>query len=163
MDNPKLTCRIAGLKKRSPSRIILDNKLRIPIKSTLVKDAWKHDTIIFYNKFNKRKIKLLEKLRLRTFKICHDENGNLDLRESLTRAKLLGFSRIFLETGITLTKSFLSKNLIDDFELFVSNERLKKKGRKNFKKYLKYFFKGKKKKTKKINLFGDKLISYELK
>ena len=163
MDNPKLTCRIAGLKNRSPSRIILDNKLKISTNLTIVKDAWKHDTIIFYNKFNKKKIRLLEKLKLRTFKICLDENDNLDLSESLARAKQLGFSRILLESGITLTKSFLIKNLIDDFELFISRKSLKKKGKKNIKKNFKHFFKGKKEKTKKINLCGDKLISYELK
>ena len=30
-DNPRLTCRIYGLKKRSPARIIFDNRLKTPI------------------------------------------------------------------------------------------------------------------------------------
>ena len=32
-DNPRVTCRVDGLKNRSPSRIILDTKLNIPISS----------------------------------------------------------------------------------------------------------------------------------
>ena len=48
-DNSKLTCRIEGLKNRSPSRIILDNKLKIPLKSKIIKEANKYPTIIFYN------------------------------------------------------------------------------------------------------------------
>ena len=38
-----------------------------------------------------------------------------------------GFSRIFLESGLKLTTSFLEKNLVDDFSLFISNKELKDK------------------------------------
>ena len=38
-DNSKLTCRIDGLEDRSPSRIILDNRLKMPIDSNIIKDA----------------------------------------------------------------------------------------------------------------------------
>ena len=54
-DNPRLTCRIDGINDRSPSRIILDNKLRIPINSRIIKEAFVHPTIIFYNKSKKKK------------------------------------------------------------------------------------------------------------
>ncbi len=134
MDNPSLTCRIEGLRARSPTRIVLDKKLRIPIHSTIINDSHKNKTIIFYNKNNKKKIKVLKKLKLKMFRIRLDENGNLDLREALMKAKKLGLSRVFLETGLTLTLSFLKKNLIDDFELFVSGKKLGKKGKKNIKK-----------------------------
>ena len=53
-DNPLLTCRINGLEKRSPSRIILDRKLRIPINSKIIKKDGIYSTIIFHNKVNKR-------------------------------------------------------------------------------------------------------------
>ena len=55
-DNPEFTCRIPGLEDSSPSLIILDKNLRIPIKSKIIKLAKKRETIIFYNKINKRKI-----------------------------------------------------------------------------------------------------------
>ena len=55
-DNPRLTCRIDGLNHSSPSRIILDNKLKTNINSKIIKEANKYRTMIFYNKINKKKL-----------------------------------------------------------------------------------------------------------
>ena len=162
-DNPRLTCRIDGLKDRSPSRIILDNKLRISINSKIIKESANHCTIIFYNKINKKKIELYRKLRIRIIKISMDDDGNLDLRKSLIKAKELGFSRIFLESGIKLTTNFINKNLVNDFKLFMSNRNVGKNGNGNIKKFLISFLRNKKGEIEKANLTGEKLISYKLK
>ena len=162
-DNSRLTCRINGLIDRSPSRIILDNKLKIRINSKIIKEANIYRTIIFYNKINRKKIILLKKLRIKTYKIPLDNNGNLDLKESLIKAKKLGFSRIFVETGTKLTTNFLNKKLVDDFKLFISDKNLKRNGSGNIKKYLELTLKNKKKIIEKVNLSGDKLISYKIK
>ena len=74
-------------------------------------EANNYSTIIFHNKINKKKIKLLKKLKIKTCKISLDVDGKLDLKESLIKAKKMGFSRIFLETGKKLTTSFLNKKL----------------------------------------------------
>ena len=162
-DNPRLTCRIDGLNRRSPARIVLDNKLKININSKIIKEANKYHTIIFYNKINKKKIISLKKLKIRTYKIPLDNNGHLDLKASLIKAKEIGFSRIFLETGAILTTSFFNKKLIDDFKLFISSKKLGKNGNGSIKKYFSTFFKNKKKIVEKVNLSGDKLISYKIK
>ena len=162
-DNPRLTCRIDGLENRTPSRIILDNKLQMPITSKVAKDGKNYETIIFYNQSNKKQIKLLKKLKIDTYKIDLDEDGNLDLKKTLIKAKNLGFSRIILESGIKLSRNFLKRNLVDDLKLFISNKKLGKNGNGSFKKYLVSFLKNKKVATEKVNLFGEKLISYKLK
>jgi len=162
-DNPRLTCRINGLETTSPSRIILDKKLNISIYSKIFKEANIYKTIVFYNKFNKNKIKLLKKKNIKSFQIPLDSSGNLDLKKCLLKSKKLGFSRIFLECGLKLNKSFLDKNLVDVFKLFVSNKNLKINGKANAKKYISAYFKNKNKKIEKVNLLGDKLISYILK
>ena len=72
-DNPLLSCRVAGLEKRSPSKIVLDNKLRIPINSRIIKDNSKYNTIIFYNKINRKKIKSLNNLGIKLYKIPLDK------------------------------------------------------------------------------------------
>ena len=161
-DNPRLTCRINGLENRSPSRIILDNKLKIQIKSKIIRESTNYRTIIFYNKINKKKIKLLKKLGIKIYKIPLDNEGNLDLKKSLIKAKKLGFSRIFLEAGIKLTTSFLSKKLVDDFHLFISNKNIGKNGGESIKKYFSSFLKNKKKIIEKVNLYGEKLVTYRL-
>ena len=79
------------------------------------------------------------------------------------KIKLLGFSRIFLESGLNLTTSFLNKDLVDDFYLFISNKNLGKNGNNSFKRNMKLLLKNRKFTTEKVNLFGDKLISYRIK
>ena len=75
----------------------------------------------------------------------------------------MGFTRILLESGSTLTINFLKKNLVDDFKLFVSKNELGSEGKDNIKKNLKILLKNKINKIEEINLFGDKLITYKLK
>ena len=162
-DNSSLTCRIKGLESRSPSRIILDKNLKIPLDSKILKVVNHNHTIIFYNKFNKKKVKQLKKLKIKLLKLPIDIDGNLDLREALIKAKELGFFRIFLESGMRLTINFLRKNLVDDLNLFVSNKNLGKNGKNNIKKQLKLFLKNKKSINEKVNLFDEKLITYKIK
>ncbi len=163
LDNSSLTCRIAGLKKRSPARIILDAGLKIPLKSNIIKEANKYRTIVFYNKSNKKKINSLKKFKVNAHKISSDKNKNLNLFEVLTKAKKLGYYRILLESGMRLTSNFVSKNLVDDFMLFVSNKKLGINGRGKMKEDLKLLLKKRKFHHEKINLFGDKLLIYRLK
>ena len=54
-------------------------------------------------------------------------------------------------------------NLVDDFYLFVSKNKLGKNGSNNIKKYIKLLFKNKKSMIEKVNLKGEKLILYKLK
>ena len=162
-DNPQLSCRIGGLEDRSPARIILDKELNIPMNSKIVKESNIYSTIIFYNKINKKKLASLKKLKIKTHKIAIDKGGNLDLMKSLIKAKELGFSRIFVEAGTKLSTGFFDKNLIDDFKLFISNNNLGINGSGSINKYFRFFLKNKRKILEKVNLSGDKLISYKIK
>ena len=112
---------------------------------------------------NKKKIKILKKLRIKSFKIPLTAKGNFNLQKVLIKIKNLGFSRIFLESGVKLTTSFLSDNLVDDFKLFISNTKLGKNGDGNIKGYFRRFIGNKKSTTEKINLFGEELKSYKIK
>ena len=162
-DNPRLTCRINGLTNMSPARIIFDNRLKIKINSKIIKESKNHHTIIFYNQINKRKIRLLKKLKIKIYKVPLDTEGNLDLKKSLNKAQELGFSRIFLEAGIKLITNFLNKNLVDDLKLFVSDKKLGGNGSGSIRKLFGSFLRNKKKIIEKVNLSGDKLISYKIK
>jgi len=162
-DNPFLNCRINGLEGTSPARIILDNYLKISLNSNVIKNIHKHKTIIFYNNDDKKKIKLLKKLGAKTYKISVNKNGDLDLKKALIKARQLGFSRIFLESGLKLVTNFLKENLVNDLKIFISNEMLKEDGGGNIKRYFMTLFKKKKYKVEKVNLFGERLISYRIK
>ncbi len=161
-DNPLLTCRISGLENKSPTRIILDKNLRIPIKSKIIKTSTKVKTIIIHNSENTKKMKLLKKSGTKLIKMGLNINKYFDLKEVLFKLKGFGYSRIFLESGIKLMTNFLKEKLVNDFQLFISSKNLKNQGKNNFKQNLRYF-NNKKNTIIKVNLFGDKLISYKLK
>ena len=163
IDNPSLNCRINGLEKTSPSRIILDNHLKIPLKSNIIKNNKISKTIIFYNRANESKIKLFKKRGIKIYKIPVNINGDLDLKKVLLKARKLGFYRIFLESGITLSNSFLKENLVNDLKIFISTNKLNNMGKGSIKKYFKNFLNKKRCNAEKVNLFGDKLITYKIK
>ena len=127
-DNPRLNCRIYGLENNTPSRVILDKELKISLGSKVLKDARKYKTIIFFNRFDDKKIRILKKMNVSTYKIPLDLDGKLNLKKSLIKIKEMGVSRIFLESGIKLAKNFLKNNLVDDLKIFISNKKLGKYG-----------------------------------
>ena len=91
------------------------------------------------------------------------QHDNFDLYQILYKIKLLGFSRILIESGFELTTNFLKKGLIDEFHLFISGKKINKNGIKSFKKSMNSFLKNKSFVKNKINLFDDKFITYQLK
>ena len=162
-DNPHLTCRINGLNDRNPTRIVLDNKLKINLKSNILNDKYKSKTIIFYNKNKSKKIKKIRDKGVKTHYIELDIDGNLDLVKVLKKAKALGFSRVFLEAGLNLSINFFKKNLINDFKIFISNKYLKKSGSNSIKNLYHNFLKDKKFTQERVNLYGEKLLNYKIK
>ena len=163
IDNPYLNCRINGLRKTSPCIIILDKRLETPLNSNVIKNNFKYQTIIFYNKNDKKKIRMLKKRHIKTYKTPLNFDGDFDLKKVLIKVRKLGFSRIFLETGIKLAGNFLKENLVNDFKIFISSNMLNKNGNGNIKKYFNTFLKNKKFIIEKVNLFDDKLITYKIK
>ncbi len=163
IDNPNLDCRINGLEKLSPSRFIIDKNLSIPVRSKIIKSAKKHRTYIIYNRSNKKKISLLKNSNVKMIKMSINELGNFDLRKVLFKIGKLGFSRIFLETGLNLFTNFLKNRLINDLYIFVSNKKIGKNGYNSFKKYMKKNLNNKSKQKQRVNLFGDQMLLYRMK
>jgi len=162
-DNPDLGCRIFGLEYRSPVKIILDQKLRTPINSKIIKLAKKKKIIIFFNKINKNKIKILRKFNIKLIHVSLDESGDFNLRNILAKIKKIGFNRIFIEAGVNLNTKFFMKNLIDDLYLFISKSSIGRNGSLSFKKISDTYLKNKSFVDQKINLYGDKLLLYKIK
>ena len=162
-DNPDLSCRIQGLEKRSPVKIILDQNLRIPTDSKIIKLSKNKKMIIFLNKINKKKIKKLKNFNIELIHQSLNKKGEFDLEKILVKIKKIGFHRVFLEAGINLNNKFFTKNLIDDFYLFKSRFSIGKNGTKSFRNISRMYLKNKRFLYEKINLFGDKLLLYKLK
>ena len=125
-DNPKLDCRLEGLNKFSPKRIILDNYLETNINSHIFKTANKNNTIVFYNNANKQKITLFKKKGIQLIKSNLIKKRYFDLKLVLKKLYKIGIRNILVEGGDSLSASFLKNKLFNEFYLFKSSKNLSK-------------------------------------
>ena len=127
-DNPKLTCRLRNVKKFSPKRIILDNRLESNTKSYIFKTANINNTIIFYNEADKSKILKFKKKKIELIKSKIDSQKRFDISIILKKLYRLGCRNLMVEGGNDLTKDFLNKKIYNNFYLFKSPRILPKYG-----------------------------------
>ena len=125
-DNPRLDCRLEGLNKFSPKRIILDNNLEMNIKSYIFRTANKNNTVIFYNKADKSKTSIFKKQGIKLIKSSLLKNEDFDIKLILKKLYSLGCRNLLVEGGNDLSRSFIKKRLFNNFYLFKSPNSLSK-------------------------------------
>ena len=160
-DNPKLNCRINGLEKFSPTRLIIDKDLKTNMNSYIIRSSIKYNTIIFYNSSNKKKINYLKQKKIKLIFSDLNKYGVMDLKFIFKKIYENGIHNILVECGSELTRSILKKKLFNEFYLFKSNNKIINKDRFDVKiinTNLKKIFKNK----ENINTYLDKdsLIHY---
>jgi diaminohydroxyphosphoribosylaminopyrimidine deaminase/5-amino-6-(5-phosphoribosylamino)uracil reductase len=124
-DNPKLNCRLEGMNKFSPKRIILDRNLETKKNSHIFKTANKNNTIIFYHNA-KTKEKLMFKKKgiiLIKGKLIHD---GFDIKSILKKLYVLGCRNLLVEGGNDLSKHIVKKKLFNEFYLYKCAKNLSK-------------------------------------
>jgi diaminohydroxyphosphoribosylaminopyrimidine deaminase/5-amino-6-(5-phosphoribosylamino)uracil reductase len=125
-DNPKLNCRLEGLNKFSPKRIILDNKLKTKTSSFIFKTANKNNTIIFYKNASNLNILRFKKKRIKLIKSNLTKNGKFDIKLILKKLYSNGCRNLLVEGGNDLSKNILRNKLFNQFYLFRSTKILSK-------------------------------------
>ena len=125
-DNPKLNCRLNNLRKFSPKRIILDNKLNLNIKSYLFKTTKANNTIVFYNEADQSKIDKFKKNKINLIKSKIRKDKKFDIRSIMKKLYGLGSRNILIEGGDELTSYLLKNKSFDQFYLFKSPKKLSK-------------------------------------
>ena len=117
-DDPRMNCRLSGLEKRSPIKIILDRYLKISSKYNIYNSSIKNDIFLYsvlemkhhlnQNKYVK-KIKVDKKL--------NDEDFFNFIFKDLARK---GINNLLIETGSIINTLLLSLNLVDELLIFRS-------------------------------------------
>ncbi len=130
-DNSKLNCRLEGLEKYSPKRIILDRNLSIKKNLYLYKSSNLRNTIIFYNKTVKKKINFLKGKGIKLIKLNTSNDNLFDLRVILNKIYSLGCRNLLVEGGKFLTKNFIKEKLFNQFFLIRSPKNLNKNAKLN--------------------------------
>ena len=160
-DNSVLSCRLQGLDKYSPRRLIIDRALKIKKTSPIINDNRRKNTIIFHNSKDKKKINYIKSKGVKLSYVDLDASGWINLRKVFFKVYGLGISTIIVEGGKLLTRTLLKNKLINEFYLFKSNKNLKKLGKNNifnFKRELNNLFK--RKENIETFLNGEELIRY---
>jgi diaminohydroxyphosphoribosylaminopyrimidine deaminase/5-amino-6-(5-phosphoribosylamino)uracil reductase len=119
-DDPQLTCRLTGMDRRSPVRVVLDSTLRMPARSTLAASATRTLDWVFVDEKAKPEHEAdltaagVEVLRV------PGVNGCLDLTAVLRGLAVRGITRVMVEAGPILSAAFLNADLVDEAALFSS-------------------------------------------
>jgi diaminohydroxyphosphoribosylaminopyrimidine deaminase/5-amino-6-(5-phosphoribosylamino)uracil reductase len=123
-DDPVLTCRLPGMIKMSPTRVILDSTLRLPIRSRLVQTA--HDTPLWVITAEHAPPASEAALRGHGADVVRtvEKNGLLDLMPVLKLLAARGVTRLMVEGGPTLASAFIAADLVDEALLFHSPTRI---------------------------------------
>ena len=160
-DNPRLSCRLKGIKNFSPKRIILDNKLKTKTNSYIIKSSNNKNTLIFYNKADKLKISKFKGKGIILVKSKIGRNNRFDIKEILKKLYNFGCRNLLIEGGNDLTNSLIKKKIFNKFYLFKSPKNLSKRSE-----YLKFSGlytlnqKYKKKINLNLNLRKDRITLY---
>ena len=99
----------------------MDKGLQISTRSNIAKTAHKYRTIIFFNRFKKKKIKTLKNLKILLVQTPLEKDGNFNLKKILIKIKQFGLSRILLESGLSNT-TVISSNCKNGPQEILDNE-----------------------------------------
>jgi diaminohydroxyphosphoribosylaminopyrimidine deaminase/5-amino-6-(5-phosphoribosylamino)uracil reductase len=123
-DDPLLTCRLPGMAARSPVRVVLDSKLRLPLNSRLVATA--RDVPLWVVTGADAPRQYAAALQARGAEVLHvaSTGGVLDLPVLLGRLAERGITRLMVEAGPILAAALVRADLVDEAVVFRSPNAL---------------------------------------
>ncbi len=110
VDNPSLTDRSGKPRRRPLVRVILDNRLNIPVASSLVTTAVETPTVVFTNSRDKKKIGDLINQGVDVVEL---QMGGRDLSGVLAELKRRQLQSVLVEGGTEVAGSFCDARLVD--------------------------------------------------
>jgi len=119
-DDPLLTCRLPGMAKNSPVRIVADSMLRLPIGARLVQSA--RDTPVWVLTGAAAPQEAENVLQAHGVKVLRlpESTDPLALKAGLEFLAAKGITRLMVEGGPTLADAFIAADLVDEAILFHS-------------------------------------------
>ncbi len=118
LDNPYLTSRV--LPYKNPLRIVLDNSLKIPPNSNILKD--KNVLVATTNRADERKLLFLRK---KGFEVAVLGKNIVNLRKLLVYLGKRGITSLLVEGGSKIHEAFLKERLANKIYLFISKKQLR--------------------------------------
>jgi diaminohydroxyphosphoribosylaminopyrimidine deaminase/5-amino-6-(5-phosphoribosylamino)uracil reductase len=116
-DNPRMTDRSGQPRRRPLLRAIVDSRLRIPLRSNLVKSA-KNDVVVFTTqRTDSPKARALTRAGVEVFQV-RERRGHVDLQAVLRELGRRQILSVLLEAGAELNGAALQSGIVDKMILF---------------------------------------------
>jgi diaminohydroxyphosphoribosylaminopyrimidine deaminase/5-amino-6-(5-phosphoribosylamino)uracil reductase len=113
-DDPDLTCRLPGMEQRSPVRIVLDGRLRLPPSSRLARAAREVPTwVIARADVDPKRRAALERCGVEVLTVAMAPGQRIDLSVALGMMAARGLTRVLVEGGSELAAALLRARLVD--------------------------------------------------
>jgi diaminohydroxyphosphoribosylaminopyrimidine deaminase / 5-amino-6-(5-phosphoribosylamino)uracil reductase len=123
-DDPLLSCRLPGMEKRSPVRVVLDPLLRIPLTSALARTANTVRTWIIAGPDASRVAEeALVGRGVRVFR-SDTQDGRFDLAAVMRVLASEGITRVMVEGGPRIAAALVSADLVDEAVLLRSSQSI---------------------------------------
>lgn len=120
-DDPDLTCRLPGLAARSPVRIVVDGRLRLPLTSAVVRTARETPTwLVTRTGGDSARVEAYAQAGVEIVEVESDTADQPPMGRILRRLGALGLTRVMVEGGSHLAAALLGTGLIDRLAWFRS-------------------------------------------
>ena len=126
-DNSILDCRINGMESKSPDLAIIDRDLKLKKNLNLLNKKNNRKIFLFTCSKNRKKILFFKKKGIKIILINSLENKK-DFNSFFLILKNKGYSRILVETGLTMLNFLIKNKFLTNIFIFRSNKMLKSKG-----------------------------------
>ena len=120
-DDPHLTCRLPGLKYRSPVRIVLDPRLQLPLGSKLVSGAAKDGLptwLMTLTGADRDRIRAYRSAGIEVIEVPHDSDHRPNIDLAVKELGTRGLTRVLVEGGGHLAAALLRRGLVDRLHWF---------------------------------------------
>ncbi|WP_029013051.1 bifunctional diaminohydroxyphosphoribosylaminopyrimidine deaminase/5-amino-6-(5-phosphoribosylamino)uracil reductase RibD [Niveispirillum irakense] len=119
-DDPELTCRLPGLEGRSPVRIVMDSRLRLPLTSRLVRTARDVPTwvVTLAEGAQQARAQAFADCGVQVIAIDPNPPGEIPVMAAVKALAARGITRVLAEGGARLAASLLRADAVDRAEWF---------------------------------------------
>lgn len=113
-DDPELTCRLPGLAGRSPVRIVLDSRARLPEGGKLARSAREVPVWIVCTPAAPRERRVaLAEAGVEIIEVAAQQDGRVDVAEAARVLAGRGLTRVLVEGGGEIAAALLGAGLVD--------------------------------------------------
>jgi diaminohydroxyphosphoribosylaminopyrimidine deaminase / 5-amino-6-(5-phosphoribosylamino)uracil reductase len=117
-DDPMLTCRLPGMARNSPVRIVMDRALRLPPASKVAATAREVPAwVVTGMEAPQAAAEVLQGQGVEVLRVAGND-GHVDLASVLKLIASRGITRLMVEGGPTLAAAFIVADLVDVAQLF---------------------------------------------